>query len=103
MHVWFSVTPIGTASGSVSREVARAVEAARATGARCETGPSGTVVEGTWDECMVALRAAGEAVLERAPRVSFTAKFDMRTDQPTQTAADKMTSLRRALEERDLT
>lgn len=101
MLVWFSVTPIGTGSASVSAEVARAVEAARATGARCETEASGTLVEGTWEECMAALRAAGDAVLETAPRVSFTAKIDIRTDKPERTGAAKMASLRRALEERE--
>jgi uncharacterized protein (TIGR00106 family) len=100
MLVWFSVTPIGTGSASVSREVARAVEAVRATGARCRTDASGTLVEGTWEECTAALRAAADAVLETAPRVSFTVKMDVRTDKPDQRGEDKMESLRRALEER---
>lgn len=99
MLVWFSVTPIGTGSASVSGEVARAVEAARATGARCSTDASGTLVEGTWEECVAALRAAGDAVLETAPRVSFTAKIDIRRDKPDQGGADKMASLDRALGE----
>lgn len=103
MLAWFSVTPIGTGQASVSEEVARAVEAARATGARCSTDASGTLVEGTWEECMAALRAAGEAVLETAPRVSFTVKLDMRTDKPDQRGEEKMASLRRALEERGRT
>lgn len=97
MLVWFSVTPIGTGSASVSGEVARAVEAARATGARCDTDASGTLVEGTWEECMAALRAAGDAVLETAPRVSFTAKIDIRADKPDQRGTDKVASLERAL------
>jgi uncharacterized protein YqgV (UPF0045/DUF77 family) len=44
---------------------------------------------------MAAMRAAAEAVLETAPRVSFTCKFDIRTDKPDQTGADKLASLRR--------
>jgi uncharacterized protein (TIGR00106 family) len=91
--VWFSVTPIGTASASVSAEVARALDAVEATGIRCTTEASGTLLEGTWEECMAALRAAGDAVLEVAPRVSFTCKFDIRTDKPDQTGADKLASL----------
>ncbi|QBI21121.1 MTH1187 family thiamine-binding protein [Egibacter rhizosphaerae] len=98
MLVWFSVTPIGTGSPSVSREVARAVAAVRATGLRCETDASGTLVEGTWDDCMDALAAAREAVLESAPRVSFTCKFDVRGDRD-QSGADKVASLEQALEE----
>lgn len=93
MLVWFSVTPIGTSSGSVSAEVAQALAAVEATGIRATTEASGTLLEGTWEECMAALHAAGQAVLERAPRVSFTCKFDLRTDKPDQTGEDKLASL----------
>jgi uncharacterized protein (TIGR00106 family) len=93
MLVWFSVTPIGTGSASVSGDVARALRAVEATGIRSTTEASGTLLEGEWDECMAALRAAGQAVLEQAPRVSFTCKFDLRTDKPDQTGEDKMASL----------
>lgn len=96
MLVWFSVTPIGTGQGSVSREVARALAAVEATGIKATTDASGTLLEGTWEECVAALRAAGDAVLQVAPRVSFTCKLDLRTDKPDQTGEDKMDSLRRA-------
>jgi uncharacterized protein (TIGR00106 family) len=95
MLVWFSVTPIGTGSPSVAVEVARALDAVVATGVPARTDPSGTLLEGEWDVCMAAMRAAAEAVLETAPRVSFTCKFDIRTDKPDQTGADKLASLRR--------
>jgi uncharacterized protein (TIGR00106 family) len=97
MLVWFSVTPIGTGSASVSAEVAAALEAVAATGIAHHTEASGTLLEGDWDACMAALRAAGDAVLAHAPRVSFTCKFDLRTDKPSQTGADKMASLRARL------
>ena len=93
MLVWFSVTPIGTGQASVSGEVARALDAVEATGIRATTDPSGTLLEGTWEECMAALRAAGDAVLEVAPRVSFTCKFDIRTDKPGQSGQDKLDSV----------
>jgi uncharacterized protein (TIGR00106 family) len=98
MLVWFSVTPIGTGSASVSAEVARALHAVAATGIIHHTEASGTLLEGDWDECMAALKAAGDAVLEVAPRVSFTLKFDVRTDKTGQTGADKMASLRAHLD-----
>ena len=93
MLVWFSVTPIGTGSASVSGDVARALDAVAATGISHRTDPSGTLLEGTWEECMAALRAAGDAVLEAAPRVSFVCKFDVRTDKPQQSGEDKLASL----------
>lgn len=95
MLAWFSVTPIGTGSGSVSAEVARALDAVAATGVRHTTDPSGTLLEGTWEECTTALRAAADAVLEVAPRVSVVVKLDLRRDKPEQTGADKLASLAR--------
>lgn len=97
MLVWFSVTPIGTGSASVSAEVAHALEAVASTGIEHETEASGTLLHGDWDACMAALKAAGDAVLEVAPRVSFTLKFDLRTDKPDQTGADKLASLAQRL------
>lgn len=97
MLVWFSVTPIGTGSPSVSADVARALRAVAATGIRHHTEASGTLLEGDWDACMAALHAAGQAVLAEAPRVSFTCKFDLRADKPDQRGADKMASLARQL------
>jgi uncharacterized protein (TIGR00106 family) len=96
MLVWFSVTPIGTGSASVAGDVARALRAVESTGIAHTTEASGTLLEGSWEECMAALQAAGAAVLESAPRVSFTCKFDLRTDKPEQTGADKLASLEAA-------
>jgi uncharacterized protein (TIGR00106 family) len=91
--VWFSVTPIGTGSASVSCEVARALDAVESTNVTYTTDASGTLLEGRWSQCMEALKAAGEAVLEVAPRVSYTCKIDLRADKPGQTGADKLASL----------
>lgn len=96
MLMWFSVTPIGTGSGSVSREVANAVMAVEALGLPTSTDGSGTTVEGTWEECTQALRVASEAVLADAPRAGITCKFDVRRDKPSQSLADKESSLRQA-------
>ena len=91
--VWFSVTPIGTGSGSVSAEVARALDAVEATKITYTTEASGTLLEGRWSQCMDALKAAGQAILEVAPRASFTCKIDLRADKPHQTGADKLASV----------
>lgn len=96
MLVWFSVTPIGTGSASVAADVARALRAVEATGIAHTTDASGTLLEGPWEACMAALQAAGAAVLEEAPRVSFTCKFDLRTDKPDQSGRDKLASLEAA-------
>lgn len=95
MLAWFSVTPIGTATPSVAAEVARAVNAVEATGVTATTDATGTLLEGSWDECVRGLRAACDAVLESAERVSIVAKLDVRTDQD-QTAAQKLDALQQA-------
>jgi uncharacterized protein YqgV (UPF0045/DUF77 family) len=81
---------------SLSGDVARALQAVEATGIAHTTEASGTLLEGSWEECMAALQIAGAAVLEQAPRVSFTCKFDLRTDKPEQTGRDKLASLEAA-------
>lgn len=96
MLAWFSVTPIGTGTPSVAAEVVRAVEAVEATGVTATTDATGTLVEGDWEECTRALRAACDAVLESADRVSVVAKLDVRTDRPEQTAQDKVRALEQA-------
>lgn len=93
MLLWFSATPIGTGSASVSTEVARAVDAVEATGVTFTTEASGTLLEGSWEECSAALRAAAAAVLDVAPRVSLVCKYDLRRDRPAQSGADKLASL----------
>lgn len=96
MLVWFSVTPVGTGDASVSREVARAVQAVEATGVPAHTDASGTTIEGSWEACVAALRAAVDAVLEHAPRASVTCKLDVRTDKPDQSYEAKLASLEAA-------
>lgn len=96
MLAWFSVTPVGTGTPSVAAEVARAVEAVEATGVTATTDATGTLLEGSWEECIRALRAACDAVLESAERVSVVVKLDVRTDRPEQTAQDKVRALEQA-------
>lgn len=100
MLLWFSVTPLGTGSASVADEVARALDAvddvAAETGLTVTTEASGTLLEGDWDACHRAVRAAVDAVLAVAPRVSVVTKLDVRTDRPDRTGADKLASLERA-------
>lgn len=105
MLLWFSVTPIGTGTASVATEVAQALEAVERTGVRHHTDASGTLLEGSWQDCTEAVRAAAEAVLEHAPRVSVVCKIDWRRDRSEHTAEAKMSSLqaaRRRLREGDV-
>jgi uncharacterized protein (TIGR00106 family) len=78
MLVAFSVTPIGTASASVSTAVAEAVRVVRASGLPNRTDAMFTTIEGEWDEVMDVVKAATLAVAADAERVSLVIKADYR-------------------------
>ncbi len=78
MLVAFSVTPIGTASASVSDAVADAVRIVRDSGLPNRTDAMFTTIEGDWDEVMAVVKAATEAVAARTGRASLVLKADLR-------------------------
>jgi uncharacterized protein (TIGR00106 family) len=75
--VAFSVTPLGVGV-DVGDYVADAVRVVRASGLPNRTDAMFTSIEGEWDEVMAVVKAAVDAVAERAPRVSITLKADIR-------------------------
>ena len=77
MLVAFSITPLGTGE-AVGEIVAEAVRVVRASGLPNETDSMFTTIEGDWDEVMTVVKAAVDAVAERAPRVSLVLKADLR-------------------------
>lgn len=76
----FSVAPTTTedSSASMSAAVAAAVRVVRESGLPHETTAMFTTIEGEWDEVMPVIRAATDAVLAAAPRVSLVLKADLR-------------------------
>ena len=94
MLVAFSVTPIGTASASVSGAVAAAVRVVRESGLPNRTDAMFTTIEGEWDEVMAVVRNAMLAAGQGAERVSLVLKAD---DRPGVTGT--MESTVRAVEE----
>lgn len=76
----FSVAPTTTEdeSASMSVAVAEAVRVVRDSGLPHETTSMFTTIEGDWDEVMPVIRAATDAVLAVAPRVSLVLKADLR-------------------------
>lgn len=88
--VAFSVTPVGVGE-AVGEIVAEAVRVVRESGLPNETDSMFTVIEGeTWEEVMLVVQRAVEAVAARSPRVSTVIKADWRkgaTDAITQKVA----------------
>lgn len=77
MMIAFSVTPLGVGE-EVGEYVADAVRVVRASGLPNHTDAMFTTIEGEWDEVMDVVKRAVAAVEERAPRVSFILKADIR-------------------------
>lgn len=77
MMIAFSVTPLGVGE-EVGEYVADAVRVVRASGLPNHTDAMFTTIEGEWDEVMGVVKRAVAAVEERAPRVSFILKADIR-------------------------
>jgi uncharacterized protein (TIGR00106 family) len=95
MIVAFSVTPLGVGE-DVAGYVADAVRVVRASGLPNRTDAMFTTIEGDWDEVMAVVKAACDAVADRAPRVSMTLKADIRPGV-TGGMQSKMESLERHL------
>lgn len=77
MLVAFSITPLGIGE-DVGETVAEAIRVVRASGLPNRTDPMFTTIEGEWEEVMAVIKAAVDAVAERAPRVGLTLKADIR-------------------------
>ncbi|OMC52082.1 hypothetical protein A5745_01985 [Mycobacterium sp. IS-2888] len=94
--VAFSVTPLGVGEG-VGEMVAEAVRVVRDSGLPNKTDSMFTVVEGeTWEEVMLVVQRAVEAVAARAPRVSTVIKVDWRKGA-TDAMTEKVASVERHL------
>ncbi len=76
----FSVAPAVSedTTGSVSSAVAAAIAVVRASGLPNRTDAMFTTIEGEWDECLVVIKGAVDAIAEVSPRVSLVLKADIR-------------------------
>ena len=91
--VFLTITPIGTASPSVSRYVAGVERILRETKLTHELTAMGTIIEGDLDEILAVVRRMHEhPFTQGALRVSTLIKIDDRRDKP-HTIAGKMASV----------
>jgi uncharacterized protein (TIGR00106 family) len=95
--VFLTITPIGTATPSVSRYVAGVHRILQRSGLVHELTAMGTIVEGDLDEILAVVREMHEAPFsEGALRVSTLLKIDDRRDKA-HSIARKMRSVREKL------
>lgn len=89
-----SITPLGTASTSVSEYVADCVKIARKSGLSCQLTGMGTILDGDLDRIMATIRQMQESVFASGAGRVFTAiKIDDRRDKPAHSASSKVESV----------
>jgi uncharacterized protein (TIGR00106 family) len=97
--VFVTITPLGTATPSVSRYVAGVEKVLRASGLKHELTAMGTIIEGDVDAVLAVVREMHEHPFgEGALRVSTSIRIDDRRDKE-HTIAGKMASVRQKLGE----
>ena len=95
--VFLTITPLGTATPSVSRYVAGCERILRDSGLEHELTAMGTIIEGELDEILSVVREMHESPFrDGAMRVSTFLKIDDRRDKE-HTIAGKMKSVREKL------
>jgi uncharacterized protein (TIGR00106 family) len=96
-----TVVPLGTGNPSLSRFVAEAVKALEDSGIRYTLTPMGTVLEGTLEEVLEAVRMLHRLPFNKgAERVSTRLVIDERRDKDA-TAAGKIKSVEERLKKGD--
>lgn len=89
-----SITPLGTASPSVSSYVAGCLRIVRESGLKHQLTPMGTIMEGDIDLILRTIRIMQESVFESgALRVSTLIKIDDRRDLEEHTMEGKVRSV----------
>ncbi len=95
--VFVSITPLGTATPSVSEYVVGCERILRESGLRNELTAMGTLIEGDLDQVLAVIRKMHESPFAQgALRVSTLVKIDDRRDKE-HTIAGKMRSVREKL------
>jgi uncharacterized protein (TIGR00106 family) len=75
MLVELSIIPVGT-NPHMSAELAKALQLVDASGLPYQLTPSGTCIEGEWDEIMPLIRQCHERVRKSAPHVITMIKIE---------------------------
>jgi len=98
--VFLTITPLGTATPSVSRYVAGVEKVLQASGLKSQLTAMGTIIEGDLDQILRVVRQMHEHPFSQgALRVSTSLRIDDRRDKKDHTIAGKMRSVEEKLRE----
>ncbi len=95
---FLTITPLGTATPSVSHYVAGVERVLQASGLKSQLTAMGTIIEGDLDDILRVVRQMHEHPFTMgAMRVSTSLRIDDRRDRPEHTIAGKMRSVEEKL------
>jgi uncharacterized protein (TIGR00106 family) len=78
MIAQFTLIPLGTKSGSLSKSLAKAMKHVADSGLNYKAGPMGTAVEGEWYQIMNLINRCRKTILREHPRVHIAIAIDDR-------------------------
>ncbi|MDO8426407.1 MAG: MTH1187 family thiamine-binding protein [Deltaproteobacteria bacterium] len=96
MLVEFSVIPVGTGE-SVGGAIASVLKIVDESGLPYKANAMGTVIEGSWDDCMGLIKKCHEEVMKTAPRLHSSIQIDLRPSKPLDRLTEKLKSVEKRL------
>ncbi len=96
MLVQFSIIPIGSGE-SIGEAIAGVLKLIDASNLPYKANAMGTVIEGSWDDCMGLIKKCHEEVMKTAPRLVSNISIDLRPSKPQDRLTEKLKSIEKRL------
>lgn len=96
MLVEFSIIPIGKGE-SMGDEIAKVLKLVDQSGVPYKANAMGTIIEGSWDDCMNLIKKCHEEVMKSAPRLVSSIQIDLRPSKPLDRLDEKLKSVEKRL------
>ncbi len=99
MLVEFSIIPIGSGE-SIGEAIAGVLKLVDESKLPYKANAMGTIIEGSWDDCMGLIKKCHEEVMKNAPRLVSNISIDLRPGKPQDRLTEKLKSIEKRLEKK---
>jgi len=96
MLVEFNIVPVGTGE-SMGDVIAGVLKVVDNSGLPYRAHSMGTVIEGSWEECMGLIKKCHDEVIKKAPRLFSSINIDLRPSKPLDRLNEKLKSVEKRL------
>lgn len=96
MLVEFNIVPVGVGE-SMGDVIAGVLKVVDSSGLPYRAHSMGTVVEGSWEECMGLIKKCHDEVMKTAPRLFSSINIDLRPSKPLDRLNEKLKSVEKRL------